>query len=82
MKSEIFTPLIKEAYKFAHDVTKGDTNTFDGVFLGKYTELLLQRTVDICLNMRDPANSAARPGEIAAQVLIKYFDITDTSIAS
>ena len=81
MKSEIFTPLIEEAYKFAQEVTNGDTTTFDGVFLGKYTELLLQRTVDICLNMRDPTDSESRPGENAAQVLIKYFDITDTSIA-
>lgn len=80
MKSEIFTPLIEEAYKFAQDATRDNPDMFEGIFLGRYTELVLQRTVDVCMNIRDPENENARPGDIPAQVLIQYFGITDTQI--
>lgn len=80
MKSEIFKPLIDEAYKFAEEVTKDTPSQFEGVFLGRYTELILQRSVDICLNIRDPEDPTARPGDVAAQFLIQHFGITDTTI--
>lgn len=80
MKSEIFTPLIEEAYTFAQEVTKDTPTQFEGVFLGRYTELILQRAVDVCFNIRDPEDPTARPGDLAAQVLIQHFGITDTTI--
>lgn len=80
MKTEIFTPLIEEAYKFAQEATKGKPELFEGIFLGRYTELLLQRAVDICFNIQDPDDPNVRPGDVAAQVLIQYFGITDTTI--
>lgn len=77
MKSEVFKELIEEAYGYAHEVSKEFPSAFEGVFIGRYTELIMERAINLCLNLRDPENPESRPGEAAAAALKQHFGIID-----
>lgn len=63
--------MVLEAAKYAAEKTKGYPSSYEGVFIGRFTELIVGECIRIC---EEGDNTQTTSGG-AAQMIKQHFDI-------